>query len=254
MSARRLRLRRSDLAPGCVVIWSRARIQATDRAGASSTTDQPVTFINVLDVEPDRQQELLNLLTRGAEEVIRHRPGFISLTLLASRDGRRVINLTQWANADSAQATQTAPDAADYAARIAAIDRDRYTRPVHRRRRNPLTSAVHIATAIILAVAAAINIGIAVAVADLARAGFVLANSAEVRVPESWLPQIAGLKGAGGIGLLLWFLHVPVLPTAGRGRARLLLRGRNHRASEPESSTTTTSPSPAPTSLSRLRR
>jgi hypothetical protein len=58
-------------------------------------SDQPVTFVNVLDVEPERQHELAGLLTRGAQEVIRDRPGFISITVLASRDGRRVINLAQ---------------------------------------------------------------------------------------------------------------------------------------------------------------
>ncbi|HEX7657868.1 MAG TPA: DoxX family protein [Pseudonocardiaceae bacterium] len=68
-----------------------------------------------------------------------------------------------------------------------------------------------VATTIVLAVTAAANIGIAVA--DLARARFVLANSAEVEVPESWLPGLAALKGAGGIGLLLWFVGLPVLPT-----------------------------------------
>jgi antibiotic biosynthesis monooxygenase (ABM) superfamily enzyme len=58
-------------------------------------SEQPVTFVNAFDVEPDRQEELPDLLTRGANDVIRHQPGFISRTLLASRDGRRVINLAQ---------------------------------------------------------------------------------------------------------------------------------------------------------------
>lgn len=82
---------------------------------------QPVTFVNILDVEPDRQQELIDLLSRGIEDVIRHRPGFISLTLLASLDGRRVINLARWASADDVRATQGDPRAADHAARAAAI-------------------------------------------------------------------------------------------------------------------------------------
>lgn len=42
-----------------------------------------------------------------------------------------------------------------------------------------------------------------VAAADLARARFVLANSAEVGVPQSWLPGLAALKAAGAAGLLL---------------------------------------------------
>jgi hypothetical protein len=46
-----------------------------------------VAFINVFDVEPSRQRELVDLLGEGAAEVIRHRPGFVSVTLLASTDG-----------------------------------------------------------------------------------------------------------------------------------------------------------------------
>jgi hypothetical protein len=75
-----------------------------------------------------------------------------------------------------------------------------------------VTTSMHVATAIVLAVTASANIGIAVA--DLTRARFVLANTAEVQVPESWLPRLAVLKGAGGLALLLWFASVPVLPIA----------------------------------------
>ena len=46
----------------------------------------------------------------------------------------------------------------------------------------------------------------AAAVADLGRAQFVLANSAEVGVPPSWLPLLAALKAAGAAGLLIGLL------------------------------------------------
>ena len=46
----------------------------------------------------------------------------------------------------------------------------------------------------------------AVAIADLSRAQFVLANSAEVGVPPSWLPLLAALKAAGAAGLLIGLL------------------------------------------------
>lgn len=49
------------------------------------------------------------------------------------------------------------------------------------------------------------------AIADAARVNFVLANSAEVGVPRSWLPWLAALKGAGAVGLLLGLLGVPVI-------------------------------------------
>jgi hypothetical protein len=58
----------------------------------------------------------------------------------------------------------------------------------------------------------AANTGIAVA--DFRKADFVLANSAEVHVPPSWLPALGLLKGAGAVGLLLGLLGVPLVGTA----------------------------------------
>lgn len=52
----------------------------------------------------------------------------------------------------------------------------------------------------------AVNAGIAVA--DFARAKFVLANVAEVGVPPLWLPMLAALKAAGAAGLLLGLLDL----------------------------------------------
>ncbi|MYS75892.1 DoxX family protein, partial [Streptomyces sp. SID5926] len=56
-------------------------------------------------------------------------------------------------------------------------------------------------TAYVVVGAAAIVADAGIAVADLLRARFVLANSAEVGVPASWLPRLAGLKAAGAAGL-----------------------------------------------------
>lgn len=53
-----------------------------------------------------------------------------------------------------------------------------------------------------------------VAAADLARAPFVLANSAEVGVAPRWIPYLAGLKLAGAAGLLLGFVTTPWLGLA----------------------------------------
>lgn len=46
------------------------------------------------------------------------------------------------------------------------------------------------------------------AVANFARAKFVLANAAEVGLPPSWLPMLGALKAAGAVGLLLGLLGV----------------------------------------------
>jgi hypothetical protein len=53
-----------------------------------------------------------------------------------------------------------------------------------------------------------------VAVADLIPAGFVLANSAEVGVPRSWIPGLAAVKLAGAAGLVVGLVGLPALGIA----------------------------------------
>lgn len=86
-------------------------------------TTGAVTFINVIDVEPARQQELVEVLAEGTERVIRHRPGLISVTILASTDGTRVVNYARWRSADDVRATQQDPAAREYARRTAEVAR-----------------------------------------------------------------------------------------------------------------------------------
>ncbi|HLI37240.1 MAG TPA: DoxX family protein [Streptosporangiaceae bacterium] len=69
-----------------------------------------------------------------------------------------------------------------------------------------------IAYLIVTAVTIAANAGIGLA--DLARARFVLANSAEVGVPPAWLPTLGILKIAGAAGLALGLLGVRVIGAA----------------------------------------
>ena len=59
------------------------------------------TLINVFTVKPERQQELLDVLTEATEEVIKHLPGFISANFHKSVDGVRVANYAQWENPGS---------------------------------------------------------------------------------------------------------------------------------------------------------
>lgn len=71
---------------------------------------------------------------------------------------------------------------------------------------------VFTAYAVIAAVTIAANASIAVA--DLARARFVLANMDEVGVPRSWLAPLGILKAAGAAGLLLGLLGLRALGMA----------------------------------------
>jgi hypothetical protein len=49
--------------------------------------------------------------------------------------------------------------------------------------------------------------------ADFVRAKFVLANSASLGLPESWLVPLGLAKAAGAAGLLLGLLGVPLIGT-----------------------------------------
>lgn len=83
----------------------------------------PITFVNVIEVDESKQKDLLELLAEGTRDVISKRPGFISVTLLASLDKTRVINVARWKTIEDVKATQSDPEAAEYAKRTAAIAR-----------------------------------------------------------------------------------------------------------------------------------
>lgn len=87
------------------------------------TGDQPVTLINVFDVDPAAQHELLELLTEATEKVMRHRPGFVSTNPHASFDGTRVVNYAQWRSRDDFETTMANPDAQQHMRRAAELAR-----------------------------------------------------------------------------------------------------------------------------------
>jgi hypothetical protein len=68
--------------------------------------------------------------------------------------------------------------------------------------------------AFIVVVITTIVMNAGIAVADFARAKFVLANGAEVRVPATWLPALGSLKVAGVVGLLIGLVWLPALAVA----------------------------------------
>ncbi|KLO36043.1 membrane protein [Mycobacterium nebraskense] len=76
---------------------------------------------------------------------------------------------------------------------------------------------------VITLVTAAITAGIAVA--DLVPAGFVLANSAEVGVPRSWLPALGAVKLAGAAGLVVGLAGLPALGIAAAAGLMLFFFG-----------------------------
>jgi hypothetical protein len=110
---------------------------------------------------------------------------------------------------------------------------------------------VFTAYAIITAVTVVANAS--VAVADLARARFVLANMEEVGVPRSWLVPLGVLKGAGAAGLLLGLLGLRFLGTAAAIGLVVFFVGALVTQCVLASSTTLRSPQPSSRWPPRLR-
>ncbi len=69
-------------------------------------------------------------------------------------------------------------------------------------------------TAAVVVIVATAIVTAGVALADFIPARFVLANSAEVGVPRSWLRPLGALKLAGAIGLVVGLLGMPALGIA----------------------------------------
>lgn len=86
------------------------------RIGADVTT-----LVNVFTVEPDNQQKLVQVLREGTESFFSKQPGFISSSVLTSKDGRRAINYSQWRSTKDIENFRGNPYFAPYVQRIAAL-------------------------------------------------------------------------------------------------------------------------------------
>ncbi len=84
-------------------------------------SNKPVTLINVFTVDPARQQELIELLTRATEDSVRHATGFISARLHRSLDGTKVAMYAQWCSNEDYQAMRRDPAPLPYLQQALAI-------------------------------------------------------------------------------------------------------------------------------------
>lgn len=84
-------------------------------------TKQPVVFINVFTVEPDKQSELVELLAMATQDSVRHAHGFISATLHRSLDGTKVTMYALWRSQEDYQAMREDPAPLPYLQRALAI-------------------------------------------------------------------------------------------------------------------------------------
>lgn len=78
-------------------------------------TDQDVaTLINVFTVTRENQKRVVDLLIELTEQVMRHRPGFVSANIHASLDGTRVVNYAQWRSREDFQTMLDDPTAREH--------------------------------------------------------------------------------------------------------------------------------------------
>jgi quinol monooxygenase YgiN len=89
----------------------------------------PVTLINVFTVTPEKQHELMGLLTEVTENTVRHHRGFVSASLHRGIDGKKVTMYAQWASVEDYDAMRQNPGPApalEKALTIATIDPGMY--------------------------------------------------------------------------------------------------------------------------------
>jgi len=70
---------------------------------------QPVTQITIIEAEPEKQTEALSLMRERAR-FMQGQPGFISISLHRSLDGRRIVNYIQWESRDLLRAAHQSPE------------------------------------------------------------------------------------------------------------------------------------------------
>jgi quinol monooxygenase YgiN len=79
------------------------------------------TLVSAFTVEPDNQPEVMALLHEGTETMFSKMPGWISTSLLKSRDGRQVIVYSQWRDAKDIDAFRQDPRMKPYFQRFGAL-------------------------------------------------------------------------------------------------------------------------------------
>jgi heme-degrading monooxygenase HmoA len=73
------------------------------------TGNRLVTQITIVEPEPGKQDEALAVMRERAQFMARQ-PGFVSISLHRSRDGRRIVNYVQWQNRDLLRAAHMSPE------------------------------------------------------------------------------------------------------------------------------------------------
>src|SRR3546814_20499175 len=71
--------------------------------------NQPVTQITIVEAEPEKQADALSLMTERAR-FMAQQPGFVSISLHRSLDGRRIVNYVQWESRALLESANKSPE------------------------------------------------------------------------------------------------------------------------------------------------
>ena len=83
--------------------------------------ESEAVFVNVIEVDPNRYEELIAIVKEGNDRVIRRRAGFVSAFIATTADSARIVTVARWKSADSIKALQGDPVVAEYVKRTAAV-------------------------------------------------------------------------------------------------------------------------------------
>lgn len=75
----------------------------------TDASDQPVTQITLVEPAAGKMDEALMLMRQRAQ-FMSGQPGFVSIVLHRSLDGRRIVNYIQWENRSLLQAAHGSPE------------------------------------------------------------------------------------------------------------------------------------------------
>jgi len=80
-----------------------------------------LTLINVYEVDPEQQDALALALSEATETEIRHQPGFISVCVHSSLDGKKVVNYAQWESKEHFESFMRKPETQQQLKRFASL-------------------------------------------------------------------------------------------------------------------------------------
>lgn len=81
-------------------------------------SDETITLINLLKVEPSKQDALMALLKQNIDTVVRTLAGWKTTRLIAAKDGASVVIYSEWESAAAVEAMRSDPRMTAYLPKI----------------------------------------------------------------------------------------------------------------------------------------